>query len=98
MTAAALLPESIRLARAAWDAATPATRVLFFLRSKRSALIVPTGDELDAIPFRSWDELPPETAYVMAWDVQFITAMLRGGRDALRASEGVSAPVVRVAA
>lgn len=92
----ALLPESIRLARAAWDAATPGTRVLFFLRSKRAALQPLEIDELDQIPFMTWDQLPPETAQHLAWDVQFIARMLRDGRDALRASEVVSGASLRV--
>lgn len=96
--AAALLPESVRLARAAWDAATPATRVLFFLRSKRSALRQLDGDELDQIPFLSWADLPPETAHTLAWDVQFVAGVLRGGRDALRAAEGVSVAPLRAVA
>lgn len=83
-------PAAVRLARASWDAATPATRTVFFLRSKLSALRQPEIAELQQIPFCSWDELPPETAEALAWDVQFVTSMLRGGRDALRASEGVS--------
>lgn len=86
-------PDAVRLARAAWDAATPGTRVLFFLRSKRSALRQLEGDELDALPFRSWDELPPETAYALAWDVQFLSGYLRAGRDALRAPEGSVVPL-----
>lgn len=89
----ALLPESIRLARAAWDAATPATRVLFFLRSKRSALQPLEGADLDAVPFRSWDELTPETCHALAWDVQFLSGYLRAGRDALRASGGSVVPL-----
>lgn len=93
-----LLPESIRLARAAWDAATPATRVLFFLRSKRSALQPLDGSELDQVPFMTWNELPTETAQIIAWDVQFITRMLRDGRDALRASEGRSVAPMRAVA
>lgn len=93
-----VLPESIKLARAAWDAATPGTRVIFFLRSKRSAHVVLKGDELDSVPFRSWDELPAETAYTLAWDVQFIVSMLRGGRDALRAAEGGSGASLRAVA
>lgn len=80
-------PEAVRLARAAWDAATPATRVLFFLRSKRAALKPLEGNDLDAVPFFDWDELPAETAYALAWDVQFLSGYLRAGRDALRASE-----------
>lgn len=90
-------PESVRLARAAWDAATPATRVLFFLRSKRAALRKLEGDELDALPFCAWDELPHETATVLAWDVQFVSGYLRAGREALRASEGVSGGLRAVA-
>lgn len=90
-------PEAVRLARAAWDAATPATRVLFFLRSKRSALVVPQGDELDAIPFRSWDELPPETAHALAWDVQFLSGYLRAGREALKAATASVGPLRAVA-
>ncbi|MHB1430391.1 MAG: hypothetical protein ACYCVW_17040 [Rhodocyclaceae bacterium] len=89
-------PEAVRLARASWDAATPATRVLFFLRSKRSALRKLEGDELDEVPFRTWDQLPPETCEALAWDVQFLSNMLRGGREALRASEGLSVAPMRV--
>lgn len=87
---AVLLPESIRLARAAWDAATPGTRVLFFLRSKRSSLKPLDSDELDAVPFRAWDELQPETCEALAWDVQFLRRYLGAGREALRAAEGHS--------
>lgn len=84
-----LSPESIRLARASWDAATPGTRVLFFLRSKRSALHPLVGDELDAVPFRLWDELPPETCEALAWDVQFLRRMLADGHAALKAATAV---------
>jgi hypothetical protein len=84
-----LLPESIRLARAAWDVATPGTRVLFFLRSKRSALRQLEGDELDAVPFRTWDELPPETCEALAWDVQFIRRVLSDGHKALKAATAI---------
>lgn len=85
----ALNPESIRLARASWDAATPGTRVLFFLRSKRSALRQLEGDELDSVPFRLWDELPPETCEAMAWDVQFVRRMLGDGHAALKAATAI---------
>lgn len=93
-----LLPESLRLARAAWDAATPGTRVLFFLRSKRAACRQLDGDELDRVPFSTWDELPTETAEALAWDVQFLRRYLGDGRDALRASEGRSEPSLRAVA
>lgn len=91
-------PASVRLARASWDAATPGTRVIFLLRSKAAALQQPDSTELQQFPFRDWDELPHETAVALAWDVQFVTYMLRGGRDALRASEGVSAASLKVVA
>lgn len=84
-----LLPESIRLARAAWDAATPGTRVLFFLRSKRSAMRQLECDELDQVPFRLWDELPPETCQALAWDVQFLRRMLADGHAALKATTAI---------
>lgn len=86
-------PEAVRLARAAWDAAIPATRVLFFLRSKRSAVRQLEGDELDRVPFQPWDELPPETAAALAWDVQFLSGVLGAGRAALRAAEGAVVPL-----
>jgi hypothetical protein len=66
---------------------------LFFLRSKRSALKKLEGDELDQVPFRSWDELPPETCEALAWDVQFVTRMLRDGREALKAATGSVVPL-----
>lgn len=84
-------PESVRLARASWDVATPGTRVLFFLRSKRSALKIPNPDELDALPFLSWDELPPETCQALAWDVQFLRRVLGDGHKALKASAAIVA-------
>lgn len=84
-----LLPDSIRLARAAWNVATPGTRVLFFLRSKRSALKQLDPDDLDAVPFRLWDELPPETCQALAWDVQFIRRVLGDGHAALRAATAI---------
>jgi hypothetical protein len=91
--AAELLPESIRLARASWDAATPGTRVLFFLRSKRSSLRKLEGDELDQIPFMSWEQLPPETAHTLAWDVQFLRRYLADGHAALKAATASTAPL-----
>lgn len=85
----ALDPESVRLARASWDAATPGTRVLFFLRSKRSALKQLDSDELDAVPFRLWDELAPETCEALAWDVQFLRRVLGDGHRALKAATAI---------
>lgn len=85
----AVLPESIRLARASWDAATPGTRVLFFLRSKRASFRQLVDDELDSVPFRLWDELPPETCQALAWDVQFLRRVLGDGHAALKAATAI---------
>lgn len=89
----ALLPESIRLARASWDAATPGTRTLFFLRSKRSSVRKLDVEELESVPFRAWDELPPETCEALAWDVQFLWRVLGDGRAALKAATAVPEPL-----
>lgn len=83
--AALLQPESIRLARASWDEATPASRVFLLSRSRyamRKALSV----EDQALFSCPWEELNPELAEAVAWDVQFMRRVLRAGQDALRAA------------
>lgn len=87
----ALLPESIRLARASWDAATPGTRVLFYLRSRYSALKALDPEQVGMIPFMAWDELPPETCQALAWDVQFLRRVLGDGHAALKATTAILA-------
>lgn len=89
---AALLPESIRLARASWDAATPMSRVFLLTRSRYAARQGVPADEA-GLMFLPWDELPPETCEALAWDVQFLWRVLRDGREALRAAVAVSEPL-----
>lgn len=88
--------QSIRLARAAWDAATPGTRALYFMRCRYAAR---RAVELDAgeIPFLTWEYLPAEIASEIAWDVQFVSRVLRGGQGALRAATAVSEASTRAA-
>lgn len=78
-------PQSIRLARASWDAATPGTRALFFMRTRYAGRQVIEFDRGD-VPFLAWDELPAEIASEIAWDVQFVSRVLRDGQAALRSS------------
>lgn len=93
----ALLPESIRLARATWDAATPGSRVFLFLRSRYANRNgIPAGEM--GVPFLPWDELPTEIALELAWDVQFLRRVLGDGVNALRAATGISDASVRAAA
>lgn len=84
----ALLPESIRLARAAWDVATPGTRVLFFLRTRYAARQGIDRAEM-GLPFLPWDELPAEVASELAWDVQFLRRVLGDGHAALKAATAI---------
>ena len=58
---------------------------MFYLRSKQAALAALDQAELNQLPFMAWDDLPTETAKIIAWDVQFLTRYLRDGQAALRA-------------
>jgi hypothetical protein len=78
-------PESVRLARAAWDVATPASRIFLLLRSRYAARRGIGHDEADFFS-RSWDEIPTETALAVAWDVQFMRRVLGDGHKALKAA------------
>lgn len=81
-------PESIRLARATWDAATPGSRVFLFLRCRYANKTgIPAGDL--GVPFMTWDELPPEIALELTWDVQFLRRVLADGHAALKASTAI---------
>lgn len=98
----ALDPDSVRLARASWDAATPASRTFLLLRSRyatrkahNEALATGADFELFAL---SWADLPPETAEAIAWDVQFLRRVLGDGQRALRAATAAVEPVAGVAA
>lgn len=88
-------PQSIRLARASWDAATPGTRALMFMRCRYA---VRRAVDLDAgeVPFLTWEYLPAEIASELAWDVQFLSRVLRDGHAALKAA--ISEPSMRAAA
>ena len=81
--------ESVRLARATWDAATPGSRVFLFLRSRYANKSgIPAGEM--GVPFMAWDELPPGIALEIAWDVQFLRRVFGDGAKALKAATGDS--------
>lgn len=90
-------PQAIRLARASWDAATPGTRALMFLRCRyagRRAVDLDAGE----VPFLTWEYLPAEIASELAWDVQFLSRVLRDGHAALKAATTFVVDSERVAA
>lgn len=77
---------SIRLARAAWDAATPGTRVLLFLRVKYVSRRTDAAFDAAEVPFLAWDYLPEAAQLELAWEFQFLARVMKDARAALAAA------------
>lgn len=86
--AAELSSESVRLARASWDAADAGHRLWLLLRSRSVVRQVLESKDMNlALSF--WEELPPEVCEAVAWDVQTMRVVLGAGAKALRGAMAI---------